>query len=57
VAEWLPLLRRAEPAIVHLYSLDRPPADAGLEKVPRERLELMALAIRRALPRAEVLVF
>ena len=57
VAAWLPLLQRAEPATVHLYSLDRPPADAALEKVPRERLELMALAICRALPRAEVLVF
>jgi hypothetical protein len=54
---WLPLLRRAEPGVVHLYSLDRTPADASLQKVPRERLELMALAIRQVLPRAEVLVF
>lgn len=54
---WLPLVRQAEPAVVHLYSLDRPPADARLQKVPREQLELMALAIRQALPRTEVLVF
>ena len=54
---WLPLLQRAEPGVVHLYSLDRPPADVRLQKVPREQLELMARAIRQVLPRAEVLVF
>lgn len=54
---WLPLLRRAEPHVVHLYSLARPPADSRLRSVPRERLELMARAIRQVLPRAEVLVF
>lgn len=54
---WLPLLRGAAPGVVHLYSLDRPPADDRLQKVPRERLEQMALAIRQALPRAEVLVY
>jgi hypothetical protein len=32
------LLARADPDAVQLYSLDRPPADASLEKVPRERL-------------------
>jgi len=56
VAAWLPLLRRAEPTEVHLYSLDRAPADPGLQKVPRERLEQMANAIRRTLPRVKVLV-
>jgi wyosine [tRNA(Phe)-imidazoG37] synthetase (radical SAM superfamily) len=57
VAAWLPVLRRAEPAEVHLYSLDRPPADPRIRNVPRERLEQMATAIREALPRAQVLVF
>lgn len=57
LAAWIPLVQRAAPESVHLYSLDRPPADATLRKVPRERLEQMAAAIRRALPRAKVEVF
>jgi wyosine [tRNA(Phe)-imidazoG37] synthetase (radical SAM superfamily) len=57
LAAWLPHVVRAGPATVQLYSLDRRPADARLRQVPRERLEQMALAIREALPRAEVLVF
>lgn len=57
LAAWLPLLVRADPDGVHLYSLDRPPADPGLQTVPRERLERMAAAVREALPRAEVEVF
>jgi len=57
VAAWLPLLRRADPDAVQLYSLDRAPADPRLEKVPRERLEEMARAIREALPRCDVAVF
>jgi len=57
VAAWLPLLEQAAPAELHLYSLDRPPADPALKKVPRERLEQMALAIRRTLPRSVILVF
>jgi wyosine [tRNA(Phe)-imidazoG37] synthetase (radical SAM superfamily) len=57
VEAWLPLLTRAEPAEIHLYSLDRAPADPTLKKVPRERLAQMAQAIRRVLPRAKVLVF
>jgi hypothetical protein len=57
VAAWLPSLERAAPAEVHLYSLDRAPADPTLKKVPRERLEQMALAIRRVLPQASVMVF
>jgi wyosine [tRNA(Phe)-imidazoG37] synthetase (radical SAM superfamily) len=54
---WLPLVARADPGEVHIYSLDRPPADPALQQVPRERLEEMATAIRRALPRATVRVF
>ena len=57
LAQWLPLVVRANPAAVHLYSIARPPADPGIQNVPRERLDQMALAIRRALPRAEVLAF
>lgn len=57
LAAWLPLLARADPAVVHLYSLDRAPADPRVRNVPRERLEQMAWAIREALPRAQVLVF
>ena len=57
LAAWLPLVARANPAVVHLYSIVRAPADPGIQNVPLERLDQMALAIRRALPRAEVLVF
>ncbi len=56
-AAWLPLLGRAEPDAVHLYSLDRPPADPGVEKVPRHRLIEMARAIREAIPRCVVEVY
>ncbi len=57
LAAWLPLVVRADPDGVQLYSLDRPPADPGLQNVPRERLEEMARAIRTALPRCHVEVF
>jgi len=57
VAAWLPLLERANPDALQLYSLARPPADASLQSVPRERLDEMAMAIRKALPRCRVEVF
>lgn len=57
LATWLPLLAAAAPAVVHLYSLDRAPADPTLQNVPRERLEAMAEAVRRTLPRTTVEVF
>jgi wyosine [tRNA(Phe)-imidazoG37] synthetase (radical SAM superfamily) len=57
VAAWLPLVVRADPDAVQLYSLDRPPADRTVQNVPRERLEEMARAIRSALPRCHVDVF
>ncbi len=57
LAAWLPLLAAAEPDVVHLYSLDRPPADARVRNVPRERLLEMARAIRQTLPRVVVEVF
>jgi hypothetical protein len=57
LAEWLPAVVAAAPATVHLYSLDRAPADPSLRKVPRERLDVMAAAIREALPRCEVVTF
>jgi hypothetical protein len=39
------------------YSLARAPADPMLQNVPRERLEEMAVAVRKALPRCIVEVF
>lgn len=57
LAAWVPLLVRAEPAAVQLYSLARPPADPRVLNVPRERLLTMAAAIREALPRTVVEVF
>jgi len=57
LVEWIALLRRAAPDAVHLYSLDRPPADPAIQNVPRERLTEMAQAIREALPRCVVEVF
>lgn len=57
VAAWVPLVVRAGPDAVQLYSLARPPADPTLFNVPRERLQEMAVAIRKALPRCRVAVF
>jgi len=57
VAVWLPLLVQADPDAVQLYSLARPPADASVQNVPRERLDEMAMAIRKALPQCRVEVF
>lgn len=57
VATWLSLLVRADPAAVQLYSLARPPAAASVQTVPRERLDQMATAIRKALPQCRVEVF
>lgn len=57
VASWLPLLQAADPAVVQLCSLDRRPADPEIRNVPRERLLVMAAAIREALPRSIVNVY
>ncbi len=57
VAAWLPRLAQADPDAIQLYSLARRPADAGVQNVPRERLDQMATAIRKALPRCRVEVF
>jgi len=57
LAAWLPLLVRADPDAVQLYSLARPPADASVQNVPRERLDEMAIAIRKTLPQCRVEVF
>jgi hypothetical protein len=57
LAAWTPLVVAAAPAAVQIYSLDRAPADPTLRKVPRERLESMAAAIREALPQCDVQVF
>ena len=57
LAEWLRFVGRADPAVIHLYSLHRAPADPSLQNVPRERLDEMAAAIRATLPRCDVQVF
>ncbi|MBI1967423.1 MAG: radical SAM protein [Gemmatimonadetes bacterium] len=57
LAAWLPLVAAVEPTVVHLYSLDRAPADPTLQNVPRERLEAMAVAVRVMLPGSDVKVF
>lgn len=57
LAAWLPLLVRADPDAVQLSSLARPAADTTLQNVPRERLDEMAMAIRKALPQCRVEVF
>jgi len=38
VADWIARLAEIKPIAVQIYTCDRPPADSGLEKVPRERL-------------------
>jgi len=57
LAAWLPLLQAIDPAAVQLCSIHRPPADAAVQNVPRERLLAMAAAIREALPRSIVDVY
>ena len=57
LAAWVPLVARAEPDAVQLYTIDRPPADPSLHGVTRERLLAMADAIREALPQCDVRVF
>ena len=57
LAAWLSLVARADPDAVQIYSLARPPADARVLNVARERLDVMATAIRKALPHAFVEVF
>jgi wyosine [tRNA(Phe)-imidazoG37] synthetase (radical SAM superfamily) len=47
VAEWLGWLARIRPAAVHVYSLDREPAERRVEKVARDRLEAIADRARR----------
>jgi hypothetical protein len=54
VAAWLPLVARAAPEVVQLCTLDRPAADPRVVNVPRERLLMMAAAIRETLPQCRV---
>ncbi len=42
VAEWIDQVRRLRPKAVHLYSIDRVPADPGVLHVDRARLEEIA---------------
>lgn len=57
LAAWLPLARAAEPDVIQLCSMHRPPTDASVQNVPRERLLTMAATIREALPRSVVDVY
>jgi len=42
VADWLGWLARVRPAAVHIYSLDRAPADGSVKRVARDLLEEIA---------------
>ena len=44
--QWLELLAEIRPQAVQIYSLDRLPAEDGVEEVDRSRLEQMAAEIR-----------
>lgn len=46
VTTWLGHVARIRPTEVHLYSLDRTPAEATLEKVSRDELETIAEQVR-----------
>ena len=56
VEAYVDRLRRARPAAVQIYSLDRRPADPRLEKAPPEALERIAARVREEV-RADVEVF
>lgn len=56
IEEWLRDLRRIQPAAVHIYSLDRPPADPSIKRVARDRLEAIAGRARGAI-RGSVEIF
>ena len=47
VAEWLEWLARVRPAGLHVYTIQRQPADARLKAVARDRLEEIAERARR----------
>ncbi|MGH7539231.1 MAG: radical SAM protein [Gemmatimonadales bacterium] len=57
LSAWLSHLLAVDPVAVQLYTLERPPADAAVVNVSRERLLTMAGAIRETLPRCVVEVF
>lgn len=48
VSEWLQALERIRPSCVHVYSIDRPPARAGLYAVPKRRLREICENVRSA---------
>ena len=56
VEEWLGYLRRIQPAVLQVYSLDRQPADSSIKRVARDRLEEIADRARGAI-RGTVEVF
>jgi wyosine [tRNA(Phe)-imidazoG37] synthetase (radical SAM superfamily) len=48
VAAWIERLKRIGPSEVQIYTIDRPPADSLLERVPKQRLEEIAELVRAA---------
>jgi wyosine [tRNA(Phe)-imidazoG37] synthetase (radical SAM superfamily) len=48
VADWLSILDEIKPLQVQIYTLDRPPADSTLERVPKPRLDEIASRVRAA---------
>jgi wyosine [tRNA(Phe)-imidazoG37] synthetase (radical SAM superfamily) len=46
VEDWIACLRTIAPLEVQIYSIDRPPADASLRRVPPERLAQIAERVR-----------
>jgi wyosine [tRNA(Phe)-imidazoG37] synthetase (radical SAM superfamily) len=48
VAEWLAAIERVRPSRVHIYTIDRAPAMAGLQPVPPRRLREIAEQVRAA---------
>ncbi|MBL7892259.1 MAG: radical SAM protein [Bacteroidia bacterium] len=46
VTAWLKLLEKIRPRQVMLYSIDRTPAEKGLERIPDEILEGLAMKVR-----------
>jgi hypothetical protein len=49
VEEWLVYLRRIQPAVLQMYSLDRQPADLSIKRIARDRLEEIAERARGAI--------
>jgi wyosine [tRNA(Phe)-imidazoG37] synthetase (radical SAM superfamily) len=47
IARWIEAVRTVRPAAVHVYTIDRDPAWARLERVPRAELDAIAAQVER----------